>query len=746
GREGRSRRAENEKLGEAQKDAPAAGKELADLKKSVEEVDKLYLDDRADGAMLGRQLYRKVDPTREWAENNYYQLLIGQQTADLVPVSPFWAEYAAHTGGPFVSRHLPGAARNFTEAMLALAVLDLPFEPARHDIKFENGKMALIPGSRVVAFHEEVRPAESMTNAPPILVSQNVYRAADRFRDVGGEREDKFVAGEFVAQVVYGCQVVVTNPTSSRQRLSVLVQVPVGAVPLGGARYTRSVPLDLEPYRTHTMDTLFYFPVPGTFAHFPVHVAKDEKVVASAKPATFAVLAKPSKPDTESWEYVSQEGTDAEVLAFLARENVRALNLDKVLFRLKDRGFFEAAVKLLQDRHLFHPGVYSYALLHADPAAARPFLQHQDALVAECGGPLQSPLLDVDLVDRFAFEHLEYSPVVNARAHGLGNRRQIVNDRLNEQYHRFLKTLTYRPGLSDADRLAVVYYLVVQDRVDEALATFATVSRDAVATKVQYDYCAAYLAVSEGNPSRAASIAAGYETHPVDRWRNRFAAVRAQVDEAEGRGGRVVDQDDRDQRLGQAAAGGPGFELAVGPAGVTVTWQNLESVRVNYYRMDVELLFSTNPFVGRSGGRFAAIRPTASEVVALPRGRAQHTVPVPAAFDGKNVLVEVTAAGQTRAVPHFASTMAVTLAENYGQLRVADAAAGRPVPKAYVKVYARLADGTVKFHKDGYTDLRGRFDYASVSTPEKAGVERFAVLVLSDDRGAVIREAAPPQR
>jgi hypothetical protein len=47
---------------------------------------------------------------------------------------------------------------------------------------------------------------------------------------------------------------------------------------------------------------------------------------------------------------------------------------------------------------------------------------------------------------------------------------------------------------------------------------------------------------------------------------------------------------------------------------------------------------------------------------------------------------------------------------------------------------------------NGYTDLRGRFDYVSVNTPEGRGIERFAILVLSDDRGAVIREAAPPQR
>jgi hypothetical protein len=55
-----------------------------------------------------------------------------------------------------------------------------------------------------------------------------------------------------------------------------------------------------------------------------------------------------------------------------------------------------------------------------------------------------------------------------------------------------------------------------------------------------------------------------------------------------------------------------------------------------------------------------------------------------------------------------------------------------------------LSDGSVKIHNDGSTDFRGRFDSASMSTPERQPVERFAVLVLGDDRGAATREAPPP--
>jgi acyl-CoA-binding protein len=90
--------------------------------------------------------------------------------------------------------------------------------------------------------------------------------------------------------------------------------------------------------------------------------------------------------------------------------------------------------------------------------------------------------------------------------------------------------------------------------------------------------------------------------------------------------------------------------------------------------------------------------------------------------------------------------MDLKLFENQGQLKVSNREGTKPLAKVYVKVYARLADGSVKFHKDGYTDLRGRFDYATVSTPEKQGITRFSVLVLSEDQGATIRETNPPQR
>jgi hypothetical protein len=95
---------------------------------------------------------------------------------------------------------------------------------------------------------------------------------------------------------------------------------------------------------------------------------------------------------------------------------------------------------------------------------------------------------------------------------------------------------------------------------------------------------------------------------------------------------------------------------------------------------------------------------------------------------------------------HYANDLTTQLANQVGQLRVQRASDRGALPATYVKVYARKHGGAVAFFKDGYTDLRGWFDYASISTTELDQVERFAILVCSDQAGAAILEAAPPVR
>ena len=160
--------------------------------------------------------------------------------------------------------------------------------------------------------------------------------------------------------------------------------------------------------------------------------------------------------------------------------------------------------------------------------------------------------------------------------------------------------------------------------------------------------------------------------------------------------------------------------------------------------MDLELLFSRQPFVQADVERFSWIEPGATLRVAFT-GDGRTRVDLPADLRGTSLVVIAQAPGLRRAATIYAHDLAVQLAHQYGQVRVLRASSQAPLPATYVKVYARARGGNVQFYKDGYTDLRGRFDYASPSTDDLDRVERFAILVASD-AGATVLEAPPPPR
>ncbi|MFN0128566.1 MAG: hypothetical protein ACKV19_17985 [Verrucomicrobiales bacterium] len=728
---------------------PVSGKD-AELLSGL--ASRMNADKQLRGLNRAESFYRVLGVTQEWAENNYWKLLIGQQDASLVQPNRFWQDYAKWSGqGSFVSAHVAEVTRNFSEMMLALAVLDLPFPSQAQQIEADvaaNGVLTITPKTPTILFHQAVKPAPVDETGASLLVSQNFYRVDDRYiPQPDGEKVDKFITGEFLTGVLYGAQVVVTNPTSSTQKLDVLFQIPRGARPAAGAKVTRSVPLRLEPFRTHTMDIAFYFPKAGSFVHFPVHVARGGKVVAFAPATSFTVVDEPSAADTTSWAYVSQNGTDAEVFAFLDAANLRTLDLDRIAWRVRQSpDFFRNLVARLAQRRVWHPTTYAYALVHNDVSAIREFLRHDGRVLAQAGPWLRSPLVDIDPVERLTYEQLEYSPLVNARAHRLGPERTILNDRFREQYQRFMAILAHRPALDDADRLALTAYLLLQDRVEEALAAFSKVNKPGVHTLVQYDYTAAWLALAQGDPATARTLAAARANEPVDHWRQKFAQLLAQLDEVDGKVPAEAKPEDRDLSQEALAAAQPrfGFKLD-GTRLVLDTW-NLSEVTVNYYLMDLEFLFSTNPFVGQDSSRFAQIIPNASETRRPANAKSSvEEIALPREFQNRNVLVEIVAAGQRRAQAVYANELKVSVSENFGHLQVRHARDDRPLPRTYVKVYAEV-DGRAAFYKDGYTDLRGRFDYASLSTDDLNGATRFAVLILSDEHGALVKEAPPPRR
>lgn len=697
------------------------------------------------------QLFRKLESTKEWAENNYYHRLIAEQDASLITVNDFWKDFAAWDGkGGFYSRNFPAATNSFAEMMLALAVLDLPFDAKEHDFTIEENEFTIKAKSPVIVFHEEIEEAPLAEDRPPILVSQNFFRNDDRQRVVQGETVDKFVTDEFLTGVLYGSQIVVTNPTSSSHKLDLLLQIPQGALPANGSDYTRTVSAQLNPFSTQKVETFFYFPQTSgdeVFGHYPVHVAKNEKLIAWADPFDFKVVDKLRNFDKASWEYLSQFGTDREVLEYLKENNPNAVDLGRIAWRARERvDFFREVTALLERNHVYDGTLWSYGIYHNQLRVARQYLLHREDFLTNCGKWLECELVSIEPVERHWYQHLEYSPLVNARAHQLGRDRKILNDRFRSQYQNSMKVLSYRPELDSYDQLGTAYYLFLQDRVEEGLAWLEKVKPQDVDTRLQLDYLDAYASLYRGEPQIASQMAQKYADHPVDRWREKFARISEQVKEMGGADLEMTDEKDREQQQDALAGDTPSIALTTEGRKAKLVYQNIGEVTVNYYEMDLEFLFSSKPFVSGGSGQFSYIRPNTTEKKTLPEGGNTFEFEVPEQFASKNVLVEVVGGGETRSSAVYSNSLRVQFAENYGRVQVLKEDDGKPMSTVYVKVYARNSDGSVKFFKDGYTDLRGKFDYVSLNTNELDRVEKLSVLVMSEENGSLVQELAPPQR
>jgi hypothetical protein len=333
------------------------------------------------------------------------------------------------------------------------------------------------------------------------------------------------------------------------------------------------------------------------------------------------------------------------------------------------------------------------------------------------------------------------------RAHQLGSARTILNDKFKVQYERFLNMLCYKKDLSAEDWMAATYYMLLQDRIDDAKKFFNKIADAAkrdhysagsssarkgkskdkkdkdkksskkgeephdvetssyIRCKLQYDYLAAYMDFFNDAPSVSRNIVEAYSDYPVQRWQRLFAQVKSQLKELdEGKAADVVDEDQRDQRQGALAATEPSLDFSVNSDNtITLNYQAMQSCRVRYYKMDIELLFSNSPFVQKNLGNFAYIMPNAQSDVALPADQSVHTFAIPKEFQNENIMIDISSGPIASVKPHFSHNLFVNLVENYGQVKVYDKESNKPISKAYVKVYARHRGGRVSFYKDGYT-------------------------------------------
>ncbi|MBB5351714.1 hypothetical protein HNR46_001953 [Haloferula luteola] len=667
--------------------------------------------------------------TRIWMESNYDHHPSKDTSETMIPLNAFWLDFARWDGsGPFLSPHFHACTASPNAALMALAVLDLPFKAQAPEIIRDDTTLHVAAVTSMLLFFKDTRETDQFADDSPVLVRETFHRLNEHFVNEDSSEVEKSVKGPFLTGVPYGASLVVTNPTGDARRIEVLAQIPAGSIALRGKDATLSTVHKLKPYEVLKFDLAFYFPSPGEFTAYPLHISSGETILASAATKTFQVVDTLPTENGDSWPVLARDGSSAQVLERLRTVNLQKVNLDLLAWRCRDRDFYEPALSILRERLVLPSSLARYAFLHQDRETLHDWLETSPEL-HQLGEFLDSPLLRIEPFIHGDWANLEFDPLIHSRSHRLSNRPWFSQEALQKHYQDFLRQLAWKPILSADDQLHLTGFLFLQDRVTDALERLEKVDRDQVSSTIAYDYLKSLALFHQGKPEDAATLARSHADAPPGPWSDRFQSVISQAEEiAELTRAPLTSGPDPSQ------VPATHLDLALAKHGqLQITQRGLKQVDLSLYQVDLEMLFSRNPFL-QDSGKLPGTQPNLVENV--PLAEEQTLVDLPAPYQQGNVLV-VADAGAIKTLRVLNShALQVTCTRNHPILQVRQAETGSPISAAYVKVYTER-DGQPAFLKDGYTDLRGMFDYRTLTDDAPIPSGRIAILVTHPDHGSL---------
>jgi hypothetical protein len=706
---------------------------------------------RKSGIFGGSEEYMSM--TRQYAEATYYGVDSQSQTADLISPNRFWADYGSFLleklPGGFVSEWFQIATSSLNEMLLALAVLDVPlFAEAPEKVIEGNGVVKVVATNPVILYLRELIETERTTSA--VNVSTNYFDPTQIKHVVDGEMQDKFIE-QFTTGRVFGCSVVVTNVSSVPQQVEVLCQVPTGSIPCGVQCFqTQCYLQDLPPFGTYRREFYFYWPSPGTFSHFPPHVNKNGKTIGSGGGLDkIEVTVEEVEKDTTSWKYISNIAEDDDVLDFLENSAEAAdVSLERICWRCKEPAFFMKAVNILRQRRIYNDQIWAYSLISdKEGKALGEFLAQNAEFRDYCGPALSGDLTTIDLEAVRDWQVMEFWPLLNPRTHSFAMDYQEFKYYYNDFLNLIAFTSSSVQEISVKDKLIFASYLLVRNKVDEAKKLFDGINpEDTAAHKIIYDYFDVYFAYMMNETKKAAKISESYVDRNMPNFmKQKFQDVLNAI--AESKDPTLSDAIflEEEERFRQEQMK-PYVSFEVVDGKINIEYRNIEGATVNFYKTELEILFSAHPFQESNTG-YKLVQPNDSIVLMdLDPNSNSKEIRLPEDYQEQNTIIQIITDTLEVVDLYNDHNLDIHLAEDEGELRVLDSETGRPVEGAYCKVYgqSRINPEEAEFFKDGYTDLRGRFDYRALSTDQLCQVSKLSILIQTEERGSLIKECDVP--
>ncbi len=106
---------------------------------------------------------------------------------------------------------------------------------------------------------------------------------------------------------------------------------------------------------------------------------------------------------------------------------------------------------------------------------------------------------------------------------------------------------------------------------------------------------------------------------------------------------------------------------------ILIDYINVGKVKVNYYLIDLEILYSKTPFISSDAQDFSFVQPFLSEEMALDSNQTTFKFPISSDLASRNLVIEISAIesnGLRQMKTYFSATLKVRVIENFGELKV----------------------------------------------------------------------------
>ena len=703
----------------------------------------------------GAKVYQQLESTCEYIEKEYYFDHGVQFTSNSLYFS--FGEHILKTSGSvknFMDKNFLYCTSSVTEMIFIMSIMDLEFDskPLTEDLK--TPQLKLTAQQNCIILSREISEVKGTPLDLDFLISQRFYDPLDRYQYLEDDTKVEKPVQEFIRGKVYGCRVVVTNSTVSDQNVSLITEIPQGAIALQPGESLKVHSMQLNSFQSEVRDMTFYFPKEGKYTVYPATIAKQDSILATAKQGVeIEVKLKKEHVVLDSISDVLSTGNMSNIIDFLKTKNLKnssVYQFKDIGWLMKNKEFYSQVIEIFRTKGVYSPQIWQFCIYHNDLQAFKE-ISNSDKVMSILKNFF---FLETSFVKVDNCKAKDYFPLINPRAHCLGDKEaNIMNKQFRDTYKNFLLYLVEKGKINAEDSIMWVTYLLLQDRVFEANTMFNSLSntqKDQVETKIQCDYIEAYIDFMTGFPdfTKATKICQEYLDYPILGWRNLFVEIANQLSEYQ-----ELEQSDtqllEQNKLSKQAHAdlSPYLSAVIDKSNIKVSIRNQNKIYLEFYQIDIEVLFTQDPFETQLNSSLTNVLPFLSESHTVENKSDFQSInfEVPKNLQNLNLLIRVVdPTKQSVLLKYIPFHLEAVLNETYGILKLIDSSSNRPVPKIYVKCFAKMKNGNIRFFKDGYTDLRGSFDYASMNTSGATQASMFRLLVCSPSIGSKILEATPP--